>query len=64
VDEILDQCFGKSLDELEPLFAQAHKIAAGRRSNALHFYVPGLVHYDTPFFKSSNRPPNAFRASR
>ncbi|TAK35742.1 MAG: radical SAM protein [Chloroflexota bacterium] len=57
VDELLERCFEQPLDELEPLFAEARRISKGHRSNALHCYVPGLVHYDTPFYKST---PNCF----
>jgi len=52
-DELLERCFEEPLNELEPLFADARRIANVRRPNVLHCYVPGMVHYDTPFFKST-----------
>lgn len=53
VDELLERCFEDPLSELEPLFAEARRISKGYGANVLHCYVPGLVHYDTPFFKST-----------
>ncbi len=52
-DKLLEQCFEKPLKDLEPLFANARGIANVRRSNVLHCYVPGMVHYETTFFKST-----------
>lgn len=53
--ELLDQCFDAPLTELEPLFEEAFKLSRARFSNRIHFYLPGMVHFDTPFYKASNQ---------
>ena len=52
-DELLEKCFEEPLSTLEPLFTQARHIANDRFSRVLHCYVPGMVHYNTPYFKST-----------
>lgn len=52
-DELLERCFENPQSELKPLFDEAYQISRSHRSNTLHCYVPGIVHYDTPFFKST-----------
>ena len=52
VDELLKKCFEEPLDSLESLFDRGRKIADDRFEKVLHCYVPGMVHYNTPYFKS------------
>ncbi len=52
---LLDQCFDGPLTELEPLFEAAFELSRARFSNRIHFYMPGMVHFDTPFYKTSNQ---------
>lgn len=53
-DNLLEQCFDKPPHELKPLFTEAYRISRHHHSNLLHFYVPGMVHFDTPFYKSTS----------
>lgn len=53
-DSLLEQCFDKPQQELKPLFAEAYKISRYHHSNLLHFYVPGMVHFDTPYYRSTS----------
>jgi uncharacterized radical SAM superfamily protein len=52
-DETLKKCFEAPLDSLGPLFDRARRISDDRFSKTLHCYVPGMVHYNTPYFKST-----------
>ena len=52
-DELLERCFDESPDELEPLFDEAYQASRIRLTNLINFYVPGMVHFDTPFYKST-----------
>ena len=53
IDELLEKCFEEPLSNLESLFNEAYQISRNRQPNTLHCYVPGMVHYDTPYFKST-----------
>jgi len=52
-EELLAKCFNQPFEELESLFDEAYKVSRINFSNLIHFYVPGMVHYDIPFYKSS-----------
>src|SRR4030042_760075 len=52
-EELLERCFNQPFKELKPLFDEAYRISRSNFSNLIHFYVPGMVHFDTPFYKSS-----------
>lgn len=52
--ELLDQCFNKPLLELDPIFNEAFEVARARFPNCIYFYMPGMVHFDTSFYKVSN----------
>jgi uncharacterized radical SAM superfamily protein len=52
-EELLERCFSQPFEELQPLFDEAFRISRSNFSNLIHFYVPGMVHFDTPFFKST-----------
>ena len=52
-EELLERCFDQPFKELKPLFDEAYRISRSNFSNLIHFYVPGMVHFDTPFYKSS-----------
>ena len=52
-EELLDQCFSQPFEKLGPLFDEAYRISRSNFSNLIHFYVPGMVHFDTPFYKSN-----------
>lgn len=52
-EELLERCFDLSFKELEPLFDNAYQISRKNFSDTIHFYVPGMVHFDTPFYKSN-----------
>jgi uncharacterized radical SAM superfamily protein len=52
-NDLLERCFNQSLPDLEPLFDEAYRISRRHFSNLIHFYVPGMVHFDTPFYKST-----------
>ena len=51
--ELLEQCLNQPSHELKPLFNEAFRISRSHFSNLIHFYVPGMVHFDTPFYKST-----------
>lgn len=52
-EELLERCFSQPFEKLEPLFDEAYRISRSNFSNLIHFYVPGMVHFDTPFYKSN-----------
>ena len=52
--ELLERCFSQSPHELRPLFDEAYQTSRSHLSNLIHFYVPGVVHFDTPFYKSTS----------
>ena len=52
--ELIERCFNQSSDELKTLFDESFQISRRHFSNLIHFYVPGMVHFDTPFYKSTN----------
>ncbi len=54
MEETLTQCFENSPNELEPLFTEAFKLSRTRFSNIIYFSVPGMIHFDTPFYKATD----------
>jgi len=52
--ELIEQCFSQPSQEMKPLFDEAYRISRNRLSNLIHFYVPGMVHFDTLFYKSTS----------
>ncbi|MFQ6073774.1 MAG: radical SAM protein, partial [Candidatus Bathyarchaeia archaeon] len=55
---LLEQCFKKPFAELKPLFNKAFKLSRTRFSDVIFFYVPGMVHFDAPFYRATD--PNRF----
>lgn len=53
-EDLLELCFNQSIEDLKPLFDEAYRISRRNFSNLIQFYVPGMVHFDTPFYKSSS----------
>ena len=53
-EELLEICFNHSSEELKPLFDEAYQTSRRNFSNLIRFYVPGMVHFDIPFYKSTS----------
>ncbi len=53
-EELVEQCFRKPFGELEPLFKTAFKLSRTRFSDVIFFYVPGMVHFDAPFYRATD----------
>jgi len=53
MSEVLEQCFTQPLHELKPLFNKAYELSRNNFSNTIHFYVPGMVHYETSFYQAT-----------
>ncbi len=54
MEELFAQCFKSSPHELEPLFNEAFKLSRTNFSNIIYFSVPGMIHFDTPFYKATD----------
>jgi uncharacterized radical SAM superfamily protein len=52
--DIITSCFETSSTELGPLFEEAFHVSRATFSNRIYFSMPGMVHFDTPFFKATN----------
>lgn len=50
--ELLEECLSSPFSELTPLFDEAYKKSRRTFSNEIHFSMPGMVHFDTPFYKA------------
>ena len=53
-EDLLDICFNQPFEDLKPLFDEAYQISRNNFSNLIQFFVPGIVHFDTPFYKSNS----------
>lgn len=49
--ELLEQCFTKNGSGLNELFQKAYDVSREHFSNSIHFYIPGMVHYETSFYQ-------------
>jgi uncharacterized radical SAM superfamily protein len=54
MEDPLTQCFKNPPHELEPLFNEAFKLSRTHFSNIIYFSVPGMIHFDTPFYKATD----------
>ena len=52
--EQLEYCLRTPFHELTPLFDEAFKISRTNFSNVIYFSMPGMVYFDTPFYKATN----------
>lgn len=52
--ELLHRCFSEEPEELASLFEEAFSLSRARFSDVIHFFMPSMVHYDTPQYTSSN----------
>ncbi len=52
--EPLDQLIKYSSNELEPFFDKAFKLSRNHFSDDIYFSMPGMVHFDTPFYKATD----------
>jgi uncharacterized radical SAM superfamily protein len=53
-NDLLNQCFGKPFHELTPFFEEAYELSRKRFSDTIVFYVPGMIHFDAPFYRATN----------
>ena len=52
--EPLDQLIKYSSNELEPFFDKAFKLSRNHFSDDIYFSMPGMVHFDTPFYQATD----------
>lgn len=52
--QLLKQCFERSAHELTALFDEARRLSQAHFSNVIHLYVPGMLHYETSFYRAEN----------
>lgn len=52
--ELLHRCFSEEPEELASLFEEAFSLSRARFSDVIHFFMPSMVHYDTPQYTASN----------
>jgi uncharacterized radical SAM superfamily protein len=52
--ELVEKCFKSSPYQLTPLFDQAFKLSRTHFSDAIYFFVPGMVHFDTFFYSATD----------
>jgi len=52
-NELLKQYFEADADSLNRLFQKSYSISQKHFSNLIHFYVPGMVHYETSFYQAA-----------
>lgn len=51
--EVLRQCFGGNAHSLNGLFSEAYDLSRKHFSNLIHFYMPGMVRYETSFYRAN-----------
>ncbi len=51
--EILEQCFALDGKDLGSLFRRGYELSRKNFGNLIHFYIPGMVRYETSFYKRS-----------
>lgn len=51
---ILEECFARDGHSLDEVFQRAYELSRKHFSNVVHFYAPGMVHYETAFYRSIN----------
>lgn len=54
--ELLETCFKQPTHDLRTLLNDAYNLARRHFSNLIHFYVPGMVHYETSFYHATDAP--------
>ena len=56
-EKLLDLCFEQSPQGLKFLFNEAYQLSHTHFSNSIHFFIPSMVHYETPFYRTA-KPQN------
>lgn len=51
--EFLEPCFKQTTHDLKTLLDEAYTLSRKHFSNLIHFYVPGMVHYETSFYHTT-----------
>lgn len=54
IDQIIDEVFSASEDELIPVFEKAYAISRAQFSDKITFHAPGMVHFDTEFYTATD----------
>lgn len=54
MEDSWDLCFKTSPLEMKPLFDEAFRLSRAHFSNRIYFYAPGMLHFDTSFYKATN----------
>jgi len=52
---LLDLCFNTPPNQLKPLLDKAFQLTRRNFTNSIHFYFPGMVHFEASFYESINR---------
>ena len=53
-EELLNRCFNSPFHKLQPLLNVSFEATRTHFSDIIYFYMPGMVHFDTPFYKVMN----------
>ena len=54
INEVIEQCFQNNLSEFKLLFEKAYNLRRKYFSDVIYFYAPGMVYFDTFFYKAVN----------
>ena len=52
--DLIEFCLGCPRREFEEVMRRAFETRLNRFGRRIHFYAPGMVHYETPFYKAAN----------
>jgi len=52
--ELLDRCFDEKIWNGSSLFNEAFRVARDHFTNDIHFYAPGMVHFEESFYAQTN----------
>ena len=53
-EKTINQCFDEPFNRLKTLFDEAYALRRKNFSDAIHFYVPSMVRYETPVYQTKN----------
>lgn len=53
-NDLVNRCLGEPFHELAPFFEEAYGLSRKRFSDVIAFYMPGMIHFDAPFYRATN----------
>lgn len=53
-EKIIYRCLNVPFEELDPLFDEAYRVSRKKFGERIVFYMPGMIHFDTEFYKTTN----------